>query len=211
MNDMPNQPKPLLIATHNTNKKREFMHILEHLEGGTFPVTTLAELGIAEEIEETGTTYAENAILKARGYMHRSGLPTLADDSGLEIAVLNREPGIHSSRYGGVSGLAQLHYVLEKLRGIPFHQRVARFVCSIALARPDGVIEVVEGTLPGVIEETPRGSNGFSYDPIFYLLDEDKTLAELSPERKNLISHRAIAMRQAQPILARWQAEGWLG
>ncbi len=197
----------LLIATHNAGKLREYAAIFDGLG---LALRSLDDLGITTDVAETGTTFAENARLKAHAYMQQSGLPTLSDDSGLEVAALNGEPGIYSARYGGVSGEAQLHYLLKQMEGIPFHQRLARFVCLIALAHPNGTIDYAEGTLPGVIEYQPRGSGGFGYDPLFYLLDEDKTLAELTPEHKNRISHRAIAARQARTILARWQTDGWL-
>jgi XTP/dITP diphosphohydrolase len=193
----------LLIATHNPGKLREYAQIFA---GIGLTLHTLDDVGITSEIEETGTTFIENARLKAEGYMQLSGLPTLADDSGLEVAVLNGAPGVYSARYGGVSGRAQLEYLLKQLDGVPFHARLARFVCVIALARPAGETEFVEGVLPGVIEFEPRGSGGFGYDPLFYVLDENCTMAELPPERKNEISHRAVAARQARPILERWQS-----
>ncbi len=194
----------LLIATRNPDKVREFMHIFHGLD---LQLHTLDALGIDMDVEETGTTFAENAHLKAEAYMRASQMVTLADDSGLEVAILNGEPGIYSARYGGVTGAAQLAYLLKQLDGVPFHERVARFVCVIALARPDGVVDFAEGFLPGVIEFEPRGTGGFGYDPLFYVLDEDKTLAELSPEHKNAISHRAKAAHEARSILERWQAE----
>jgi XTP/dITP diphosphohydrolase len=111
---------------------------------------------------------------------------------------------VYSARYGGMKGDAQLQYLLEQLKDVPWHARLARFVCVIALARPGEPVELVEGTLPGVIEFAPKGSGGFGYDPLFYLLDEDCTLAELPAERKNAISHRANAARAARDVLARW-------
>ncbi len=193
----------LLIATRNPGKLREFAAIFDGLG---LRLRTLDELGIPDEVEESGATFAANATLKAEGYMALSGLPTLADDSGLEVAALNGAPGVYSARYGGVKGAAQLRYLLEQLKDVPWHQRLARFVCVIALARPGHPVELAEGALPGVIELEPRGEGGFGYDPLFYLLDENKTMAELPAERKNQISHRAIAARAAREILARWDA-----
>jgi XTP/dITP diphosphohydrolase len=194
----------LLIATRNPGKLREFAAIFDGLG---LRLRTLDELGIPDEVDETGATFAANAILKAEAYMAMSGLPTLADDSGLEVAALNGAPGVYSARYGGVKGEAQLRYLLEQLKDVPWHSRLARFVCVIALARPGHPTELAEGTLPGVIEHEPRGSGGFGYDPLFYLLDENCTMAELPAERKNAISHRAVAARAARPILERWQAD----
>jgi len=188
----------LLIATHNAGKAREFEAIFADLG---LTLRTLDDLGITEDIEETGTTFEENARLKAEGYAKMSGLPTLADDSGLEVAALNGEPGVYSARYGGVKGEAQLRYLLSKLEGVPFHNRLARFVCTIALALPGYETEFVHGTLPGVIEFEPRGSNGFGYDPLFFVPTHGCTAAELSPEIKNSISHRAIALQQ---LLQQW-------
>ncbi|MEI8166627.1 MAG: RdgB/HAM1 family non-canonical purine NTP pyrophosphatase [Chloroflexales bacterium] len=194
----------LLIATRNQGKLREFTAIFAGLD---VTLRTLDDLGIPDEIEETGTTFAANAILKAEGYLALSGLPTLADDSGLEVAALNSAPGVYSARYGGVKGEAQLRYLLDQMKDVPWHARLARFVCVIALARPGHPTEVVAGTLPGVIEHEPRGSGGFGYDPLFYLLDANCTMAELPAERKNQISHRAVAARAARVVLARWANE----
>lgn len=197
--------RELLIATHNPGKLREFAAIFAGLP---FTLRTLDDVGIRDDIEETGTTFEENARLKAEGYMALSGLPTLADDSGLEVAALGGAPGVYSARYGGVKGEAQLRYLLDQLAHVPWHERLARFVCVIGLARPGQPTQFVAGTLPGVIELAPRGGGGFGYDPLFYLLDEDATLAELPAERKNQISHRAAAARAAREILAAWQTEG---
>lgn len=197
----------LLIATTNQNKLREYAAIFAGLP---FELRTLRDLGIDDDVEETGATFAENARLKAEFYAARSGLPALADDSGLEVHALGGEPGVRSARYAGpgASDADRIALVLQKLAGVPVHARLARFVCVIALALPGGATEDVEGTLPGVIESEPRGSHGFGYDPIFYLLDENATLAELPPERKNQISHRARAAHAARDVLARWVAEG---
>ncbi|MBP1466097.1 RdgB/HAM1 family non-canonical purine NTP pyrophosphatase [Candidatus Chloroploca sp. M-50] len=191
----------LLIATRNPGKLREFAAIFAGLD---LQLRTLDELGIVDDVDETGATFAANATLKAEQYRDLSGLPTLADDSGLEVAVLNGAPGVYSARYGGVTGEAQLRYLLDQLRDVPWHARLARFVCVIALAHPSHSTELVEGVLPGVIECEPKGTGGFGYDPLFYLIDEDKTMAELPPERKNAISHRARAAHAARAILARW-------
>ncbi len=199
----------LLIATTNQNKLREYDAIFAGLP---LELRTLRDLGITDDVEETGATFAENARLKAEYYAQRSGLPALADDSGLEVHALGGEPGIYSARYAGpgASDADRIALVLKKLDGVPFHARLARFVCSIAIAAPGGPTEDVLGTLPGVIETAPRGEFGFGYDPIFYMLDENATLAELPPERKNQISHRANAARAAREVLERWVAEGIL-
>jgi XTP/dITP diphosphohydrolase len=191
----------LLIATHNPGKLREYAAIFDGLG---LALRTLDDLGIVEDIEETGTTFEENARLKAEGYLALSGLPTLADDSGLEVAALGGAPGVYSARYGGVKGAAQLQYLLDQMKDVPWHQRLARFVCVIALARPGHATAFAQGTLAGVIELAPRGTGGFGYDPLFYLLDEDRTLAEVPAEHKNQISHRAEAARGARAILAQW-------
>lgn len=194
----------LLIATTNQHKLSEYAGIFAGLG---LAIRSLSDVGITDDVEETGATFEENARLKAEYYAQKSGMVALADDSGLEIAALNGEPGIYSARYAGpgASDADRIALVLSKMAHVPYHARLARFVCAIVLVRPDGASEAVEGTLPGVIEMAPRGSNGFGYDPIFYVLDEDKTLAELSSERKNQISHRARAAEMARAVLERWQ------
>lgn len=199
----------LLIATHNAGKLAEFQQIMAGLP---LRLRSLYDLGITLDVEETGATFAENALLKARAYTALSGLPTLADDSGLEVAALNGAPGVYSARWAGPNADAATRnaLLLEQLAGVPFHGRLARFVCVVALAHPDGSVETAEGTLPGVIEEQPKGSGGFGYDPLFFLLDEGCTLAELPAGRKNEISHRARAAAQARTAIERWLAEGRL-
>jgi XTP/dITP diphosphohydrolase len=197
----------LLIATTNPGKLREYAAIFAGLP---LELRTLRDVGIADDVEETGATFAENARLKAEYYAARSGLPTLADDSGLEVAALNGEPGVYSARYAGPgkSDAERIDFLLKKLEGVPFHARLARFVCVIAVALPGGPLEFAEGVLHGVIEQAPRGTGGFGYDPLFYVLDEDATLAEIVPERKNQISHRARAAQEARVMLDRWLAQG---
>jgi XTP/dITP diphosphohydrolase len=197
----------LVIATTNQNKLREYAGIFAGLP---IELRSLRDLGIDDDVEETGATFAENAQLKAEFYVARSGLLTLADDSGLEVHALGGAPGVFSHRYAGpdASDADRNALLLKNLEGVPLHARLARFVCAIALARPDGVVEHVEGLLPGVIELAPRGANGFGYDPLFYLLDENATLAELPAARKNQISHRAQAAQAARQVLERWVAEG---
>ena len=194
----------LLIGSNNLHKLDELRAMLADLP---IQVLGLREAGIEIDVEETGTTFIENAVLKAKTYARMSGLPTLADDSGLEVAALNGAPGIFTARRA-LPAPANPHRsyarVLEELQGKPFHDRIARFVCVIALARPDHPTITVEGVLPGVIAEEPRGVGGFGYDPVFYLLDYDLHLAELAPEEKNRISHRGKAMEQAREILAEW-------
>lgn len=199
----------LLIATTNPGKLKEYAAIFAGLP---LELRTLRDEGIADDVEETGDTFAANARLKAEYYAARSGLPALADDSGLEVAALGGEPGVRSARYAGPgkSDAERNAFLLQKLAGVPFHARLARFVCAIALARPGGATELVEGVLPGVIEHEPRGDGGFGYDPLFYVLDENATLAEIPPERKNQISHRARAAQRARAVLDRWLREGLL-
>jgi XTP/dITP diphosphohydrolase len=190
------------VATTNRGKLLEFRALLTDLP---FELVDLMGAGVSDEIEETGTTFEENARLKAEGYAGLSGMLTLADDSGLEVAALGGEPGVYSARYGGeATAEARYRLLLRKLEGVPFHERLARFVSVIAIADPMGRVETVEGTVGGVIEFEPRGTGGFGYDPVFLLIDRGVTMAELDPDEKNRISHRAEALRKARPILARW-------
>jgi XTP/dITP diphosphohydrolase len=191
----------LLIATHNKGKKSEYAALLQGLE---LELTTLAELGIAHDVEENGATYQENALLKARAYAQLSGLLTLADDSGLEVDALDGAPGVRTARYAGVGASDRDRYalLLRNLEGVPDAQRTARFRCVIALAWPEGRTEVVEGTCEGYITHAPKGDRGFGYDPVFYVPECGCTMAELPAEVKNLISHRARAAQAARALLA---------
>ena len=194
----------LLIATGNRHKLDEYRALMTDLP---FELVSLRDVGITEEVAETGTTFEANARLKAETYCAQSGLLTLADDSGLEIAALNGAPGVFSARYGGVTGAAQIALVLEQLAGVPFHERMARFVCVIAIAAPGRSTAFATGSVPGVIETVPKGTNGFGYDPIFYLLDRGVTMAELPAHEKNKISHRALALHEAKRILATYLSD----
>ncbi len=193
----------LLIATTNQGKLAEYREIFAGLP---FELRSLHDTGVTEVVPETGSSFEANARLKASEYARLAGMLTLADDSGLEVAGLGGAPGIHSARFGGpgLTDAQRNELLLEQLRDVPFSERTARFVCAIAIAAPDGRIEVVEGSLAGAIAFAPRGANGFGYDPIFVVADEGKTMAELPAERKNRISHRARAAEGARAILVRW-------
>ena len=191
----------LLIGSNNTHKVDELRAIFAGLP---LRLLTLAEAGIDHEVAETGTTFEQNARLKADSYAALSGLPTLADDSGLEVASLNGAPGIYTARWATADATdphRSYARVLQELRGKPFHDRIARFVCVLALTVPGEETVVVEGILPGVIAEEPRGVGGFGYDPVFYLLEYDQHLAELPAAEKNRISHRAQAAAKMRQVL----------
>lgn len=195
----------LLVATTNPGKLREYREIFVELP---FGLTTLTEQGIDLDVEETGATFAENALLKARAAAEASGLLTLADDSGLEIDALGGEPGVRSARWPtpDTSYPERFKLIFARLAGLPPEQRAARFRCAIALARPDGWHEIVEGVVEGIIADAPRGDKGFGYDPIFYVPALGSTTAELSPEEKHRISHRGRAARAARDVLLRLNA-----
>jgi len=190
----------LLVATHNQGKLREYQDLLSDLP---VTLTYLDEVGITEDVTETGTTFRENAIEKARTYARLSGLLTLADDSGLEVDALGGAPGVHSARYAGpdATDADRIAKLLAALRHVPPERRTARFRCVIAVAAPTGGVITADGTVEGVITDKPRGSHGFGYDPIFYLPDRGCTMAELPPEEKNRISHRARAAEAIKPLL----------
>ena len=190
----------LLIATNNQGKLREYQQMLADLPS---ELTTLRDVGINDEVDETGTTFIENAQLKARTYAAQSGLLTLADDSGLEVAALNGAPGVYSKRYGNIDGDGERYqYLLDNLTHVPQGQRQANFRCLICIIAPDGREWLCDGRLDGEIAFTPRGSNGFGYDPVLFLPDIGKTVAELSMTEKNRISHRARATECAKAIFA---------
>ena len=197
----------LLIATHNRGKVEEYRQLLKGLP---LRLLSLDDVGITEDVEETGQTFPENAWLKARAYSRLGGLLTLSDDSGLEVDALAGAPGIHSARYGGpacASDADRVALLLSNLAGVPRAERIARFRCCIAICRsPDSgrPVEVsVVGSVAGMIQYEPRGTGGFGYDPVFYLPSFGRTMSQLSPEEKNRISHRADAAYRALPVLQR--------
>jgi XTP/dITP diphosphohydrolase len=199
--------RKLLVATRNAGKMNEYRELLQGLP---VELTWPEAEEITLEPEETGATFAENAILKARAYAAASGLLTWADDSGLEVDALGGEPGVRSSRYAGpgASDADRYRLLLRKMAGVPWERRTARFRCVIAIADPAGALHTAEGTCEGIITFAPRGANGFGYDPVFYLPDRGCTMAELSPAEKNQISHRARAARAARRILEEMLGEG---
>jgi XTP/dITP diphosphohydrolase len=192
----------LLLATNNQGKVREYRSLFQDLP---YEVVTLAEQGITVEVEEAGNSLEENARLKATTLVAQSHMLTLADDSGLEVDALDGEPGPLSHRYAGegASDADRVNYLLSRLKDVPWAERTARFHCVIALALPDGEVEYCHGECPGIITLEPCGEQGFGYDPIFYLPQLGKTMAELSLEEKNRISHRGQAARNAYQVLAR--------
>ena len=187
----------LLLATENPAKVQEYSLLLQ---GIPYEIVTLADGGIDQVVDETGATLEENATLKAKAYASVSNLLTLADDSGLEVAALGGAPGALSRRYAGegVSDRERIDFLLAKLSGIPWEERNARFRCMIAIASADGEVALFQGECPGIIAFEPKGENGFGYDPIFYLPQLGKTMAELSIEEKNEVSHRGQAARRAR-------------
>ncbi len=207
------QPK-LLIATRNPGKMREYRGLLHD---APFQLVSLDDLGIPDEVEETGETFAENARLKAGDYARLSGMLTLSDDSGLEVDALGGEPGVRSARYGGDAGFSdqdRVRLLLHNLEGVPWQKRTARFRCFTALFRPPGrqdppeskEVTCVVGSVAGMIQYEPEGDEGFGYDPTFYLPSYRQTMAQLPLEEKNRISHRSDAARRAVAVLNKLSA-----
>lgn len=192
----------LIFATGNEHKMVEIREIL-----GELPVEILSmkDVGIKADIVENGSTFEENALIKAKEVCKLAGEMVLADDSGLEIDYLNGEPGIYSARYMGedTSYRIKNQNLIDRLEGVPDEKRTARFVCAIAAAFPDGRSFVVRGTIEGIIGYEERGTNGFGYDPIFYLPERGVSTAEIPPEEKNSISHRGNALRKMKELLER--------
>lgn len=190
----------LLLATSNPGKIREYRLLLDGLG---YLITTPPEEGIAEVIAESGSTYEQNAQLKAVVYARSSRLTTLADDSGLEVDALNGEPGIQSARFAGeaATDTEKVSLLLTKLQGVPWERRTACFKCVIAIVGPRGRAEICRGECHGMIAFEPKGKNGFGYDPILVLPETGKTMAELPAEIKNQISHRARASQKARQVL----------
>ncbi len=193
----------LLLATTNPHKVDEYRAILSNLP---FTLLSLNDIQLDMDVEETGTTFRENAELKARAYAQASGMLSLADDSGLEIDALDGAPGVYSARFAGVDATYEERFdiLLTQLRDVPVERRTARFRCVISLAEPSGYLRSVDGTIEGVIADAPRGKNGFGYDPIFLVPALGKTTAELTPEHKNKISHRGRAAQLARELLEHW-------
>jgi XTP/dITP diphosphohydrolase len=189
-------PDRLLLATNNPGKVREYRSLLRELP---LKLVLPRELGIAGDVDEVGRSLEENARLKAATMAARGGLLALADDSGLEVEALGGEPGPLSARYAGegASDKDRVDYLLAKLKGVPWEKRTARFRCVIAIAEPEGEVELCSGECHGFITFKPRGEEGFGYDPIFYFPQLDKTMAELPPDIKNRVSHRGEAAREA--------------
>ena len=178
----------MLIATHNAGKIREFERILSPLA---------VEIGAADfpDVEETGITFAENALLKAEAACRHTGVPCVADDSGLAVDALGGEPGVYSARYAGehATDADRIRKLLVNLNGVPFPERTARFLCSICCVFPNGDKITAEGACEGSIALAPQGSDGFGYDPVF--LVGEKSFAQLAPEEKDAVSHRGKALR----------------
>lgn len=190
----------IIFATGNENKLREIRQIVADMD---VEIISMKEAGVFTEVEETGTTFEENAVLKARAIAEKSAMLTLADDSGLEIDYLNKEPGIYSARYMGEDTPYTIknQELIRRMEGVPDEKRTARFVCAIAMVRPDGTSEVVRATMEGRVAYEAAGENGFGYDPIFFLPEYGCTSAELTPEQKNAISHRGKATRMMHEII----------
>ena len=185
--------KRIIFATSNEGKMKEIRQIMK--DSG-YEVVSLKEAGISADIEENGTTFEENAVIKASAIAKLTGELAMADDSGLEVDYMDKAPGIYSARFLGENTNYDIknNYILDKLKGVPAEQRSARFVCAIALAYPNGKNITKRATIEGYIGYEIRGENGFGYDPIFMVPEFDKTTAELSMEEKNKISHRAKAL-----------------
>lgn len=183
----------IIFATGNPGKVKEVQAILADTG---FEVRSLKEAGIGIDVEENGATYEENALIKARAAARFTDAIVMADDSGLEIDYLNREPGVYSARYLGedTSYRIKNRTLMDRLEGVEDEKRTARFVCAIAAVLPDGRELVTRGTVEGRIAHEERGSGGFGYDPIFYVPEYGKCTAELAPEQKNKISHRGKAL-----------------
>jgi XTP/dITP diphosphohydrolase len=192
--------RKLLVATHNLGKVREYREILADLP---LLVTYLNEAGVILDVEETGSTFEENAILKATTYAAETGQWTWADDSGLAVDALQGAPGVFSSRFAGPGASDEDRYrkLLHEIAGVPWLNRTARFHCVVALATPDGMVQTVAAALQGYVAYTPVGEFGFGYDPVFYVQQQGCMLAELPPEVKNRISHRAVAAQRARKVL----------
>jgi XTP/dITP diphosphohydrolase len=194
-------PHKLLLATRNKGKIEEFRRILETIASGQIDLVGLDQFPDLHDVEETGSTFEENALLKAREMCAASGIPAIADDSGLCVDYLNGDPGIFSARWAGSHGndLANIEKVLQSLEGVPDEKRGAHFTCVAALALPDGRTHVEEAHFNGWILRSPIGDSGFGYDPIFRPDGYEISSAQMSAEEKDAISHRGKSLRAIAP------------
>ena len=198
----------IIFATGNQNKMRE---IREILGDENYDIQSMKDANIDCDIVENGQTFEENSLIKARAVAkYASDAIVLADDSGLEIDALNKEPGIYSARYMGEDTSYDIKNanLIERLEGVEKNDRSARFVCAVSAVFPDGSEEAVRGTIEGYIGWEPMGTNGFGYDPIFYLWDKDVSTASISPEEKNAISHRGQALRKIKEVIVKYENIG---
>lgn len=195
--------KKIVFASNNDGKIKEIREILKDFDA---QILTMKEAGADIEIEENGTTFEENALIKARAVMQITGEITMADDSGLEIDYLNGEPGVYSARYMGHDTPYDIknNAIIERMKNASGNDRSARFVCAIAAVFPDGKEFVEKGTMEGVIGEKPMGENGFGYDPILFLPQYNKSSAQLTPEEKNRISHRGEALSKMKAAIEKY-------
>ena len=185
----------MVLASKNPHKLVEIQKIVERFD---IQLVLESELGVDIDVEETGTTFEENSLLKAKAVMEATGLPALADDSGIAVDALNGAPGVYSARYGFDDSLddwGRLQLLLKNTENVPDGQRQAQFVCVITLMTPDGQVIQARGEVHGELLRAPAGTGGFGYDPIFYYPPLGKTLAEVAPEEKNQVSHRARALK----------------
>ena len=191
----------LVLATRNQGKITEFLRILEELAPGQIELIGVDKFPDLVDVEETGTSFEENSLLKARYTSQATGLPAIADDSGLCVDALNGDPGIFSARWAGVHGndQANLEKVLEQLKDVPDQKRTAHFKCVASLVLPDGREQVAEGRFEGHILHAPVGENGFGYDPIFQPLGLSISSAQMSAQEKDLVSHRGKSLRAIAP------------
>ena len=194
--------KKIIFATTNKNKIREVNMMMEGFDVELIP---MSDMGIDVEIEETGTTFEENAIIKAKAICDMTGEIALADDSGLEVDYLDGAPGVYSSRFLGEDTPYEIKndYIIEKLKDAKGKERSARFACAMAMVFPNGDVETCYGTIEGLIGYEQKGTNGFGYDPIVYVPEYEMTTGEMTPQLKNSISHRGKALEQMKEVMKR--------
>ena len=199
--------KKLVLGSRNLGKIKEFQALLK---GENLILLSWQDFPYPFSVKEDGKTFQENALKKAKTTARITGEIAIADDSGLEVDFLNQRPGILSARYAGPKANEEDNNakLLQELKGVPLSKRRARFVCAIVICTPEGNWDWVEGECRGIITESPRGDQGFGYDPIFFVPELGKTFAELSPEEKNRISHRARAVEKLRPLLKKYFPEG---